>query len=98
MTTDITAARHGGNPESVEAHASIEHDKTRLRSRIVEFVRLRGEHGATCDEVERALGLSHQTTSPRVTEANACGELIRTIARRRTRSGRMAAVYVSVTE
>lgn len=95
MQADVTASRHGGNRESAEASASIEQDKARLRRMVVQFVRDRGERGATCDEIELGLGMSHQTTSARVTEAKAIGLLSRTEERRPTRSGRNAAVLVA---
>lgn len=98
MSADITAGRHGGNPESAEASASIDPDKARLRRLVVAYVRTCGEAGATCDEVEEALGLAHQTASARITEAKALGELRRTDDRRPTRSGRNAAVLVAIEE
>jgi hypothetical protein len=96
--TDVTAAFHGGNPESVDADASIEQDKARLRRMVIDYVQSCGAFGATCAEVELALGLAHQTASPRVTEARALGLLTRTGERRPTRSGRHAAVYLAVNE
>ncbi len=91
---DITRHFHGGNAESVAAHASIVPTKAALRARVVEYVRSRGEHGATVDEIELGLGLSHQTASARATEAKAGGELVTSGVRRPTRSGRSAAVLV----
>lgn len=93
---DITAGHHGGNPESTAANTSIHADKTRIRTQIVAHIRTHRGHGATCDEVERDLGLSHQTASARITEATALGLLTRSGARRLTRSGRNAAVHVAV--
>ncbi len=92
---DITRNFHGGNPESVAAHASIVPAKATLRRRVIAFVRGRGEHGATSDEIELALGLSHQTVSARITEAKAGGDLVPSGRRRVTRSGRSAAVLVA---
>lgn len=92
---DPTANRHGGNPESAAAHASIADDKTRILRMVVDHVTSRGVHGATCDEIEQATGLSHQTASARCTEAVARGLLVRTALRRETRSGRKAAVLTS---
>lgn len=55
--------------------------------------------GATCDEVEVALNLSHQTTSARCADLkNKLGLIVDSGERRRTRSGRKAAVYVAETK
>lgn len=48
--------------------------------------------GATCDELEAATGLRHQTCSPRLTELRRMG-LIREGGARKTRSGRWATVW-----
>lgn len=95
LSADITRGYHGGNPESNAAHRSIVASKGALRRRVVSFVRERGERGATVDEIEVALGLSHQTVSARVTEAKADGDLVLSGERRPTRSGRGAAVLVA---
>jgi hypothetical protein len=91
---DITRNYHGGNRESTEAHRSIVPLKETLRRRVISFVRSRGEHGATSDEIELALGLPHQTVSARITEGKAGGDLVPSGRRRLTRSGRSAAVLV----
>jgi hypothetical protein len=49
--TDPTAARHGGNPFSEAAHASLT-DKAKIRAAILTFIASRGDHGATSDEAE----------------------------------------------
>lgn len=90
--TDITANRHGGNEHSTAAAATI--DKAALRAAILTFIASRGELGATSDEAEVALGLSHQTVSARFTELKAL-ELVTPAGRRPTRSGRSAGVYVA---
>lgn len=96
MSADITRNFHGGNEESTAAHRSIVTSKDTLRRRVIAFVRSRGEHGATSDEIEVALGLPHQTVSARITEAKAGGDLVPSGVRRLTRSGRSAAVLVAV--
>jgi hypothetical protein len=65
---------------------------------IYDFVRLRGDTGATCDECERLLGISHQSTSARIVELMGGGflRLHPEAITRPTRSGRKARVYVSV--
>lgn len=93
---DVTAGFHGGNPESVAANESIEDHKPTIRRRIAGYVHARGPVGATVDEIEIALGYSHQTASARVTELKQLGSLVPTGDRRPTRSGSSAAVLVAV--
>jgi hypothetical protein len=65
---------------------------TRLRKAVWDFIRLR-PYGATCDEVEIALDLRHQTASARIRELVLKDKLTITNQRRPTRSGRGARVY-----
>jgi hypothetical protein len=92
---DPTANRHGGNPESAAAHVSIAGDKARILRNVIDYVTAQGRSGSTCDEIEVALTLSHQTASARCTEALARGLLVRSEFKRPTRSGRKAAVLVA---
>jgi hypothetical protein len=87
---------HGGNPQSTEAHLSIVPSKEILCDRIVKWVAAFGTLGATCDEIELGMNLSHQTASARCTELLAENRITRTVAKRKTRSGRNAAVLVAV--
>lgn len=89
---DITESRHGGNQESVDANYSIEDKKAKLRSMVLAYVKAQG--GATSDEVEQGLGLSHQTVSARMTELKVMGLLQPSGVKRPTRSGRKAMVLV----
>lgn len=66
-----------------------------LRSRI--FVEVRERGGATCDEIEVALGLRHQTASARIRELVEAGKLVDSDERRPTRSGRDAVVWTEAT-
>lgn len=90
---DPTAEFHGGNRESVEAHDSIRSAKQRLRKQVLDYIKAH-PFGCTSDEVEAALGLSHQTVSARMTELKADGQIVPTGERRKTRSGRNAGVYL----
>jgi hypothetical protein len=92
--SDITRNFHGGNAESQQAYLSVKEHTGALRILVVRFIYRQSLRGATCDEIERALMLSHQTVSARVTEAKARGEIVPSGERRPTRSGRKAAVYV----
>lgn len=91
--TDITVSHHRGADTSAEAHASVS-DSTRAaqRNRILEFIRT-SDGGATCDQVEVCLQLSHQTASARITELSALHLISHSDERRKTRSGRSARVY-----
>lgn len=88
---DITAARHGGNPHSTAAAASI--DKAAIRKRVLAVIASL-DFGATSDEVEVITGLSHQTVSARMSELKRDGAVV-PAGRRPTRSGRSAAVWVA---
>lgn len=84
---DICSNRHGGNAESVEANRAV--NKSRLRLLILANLRFRD---MTCEEVENATGLSHQTCSARFSELKRDG-LIEPTKRRKTRSGRWAMAW-----
>lgn len=96
-----------GSATSKEAAGSISHDSPILRARVLADIRntTPPTWGATCEETERRLGLSHQTCSARFTELKRLGlisPLERSpeggggLTRRRNRSGRWATVYVAV--
>lgn len=93
---DITEANHGGNVESTEAHESIKYEASRLRERVRAWVAGRGSFGATVDEIELGLGMSHQTASARASELKATQQVVDSGLRRKTRSGRNAAVLRAV--
>ena len=90
---DICANRHGGSPTSSEAHASLGRMALEtLRAKVAGFVRSRGTSGATCEEIEAAMGLRHQTASARCAELKRLGILRDSGRRRPTSSGRPASV------
>lgn len=64
------------------------------RAAAYAFIYTRGPRGATADEVVAHLRGMHNTYAPRVTELAIEGLIVRTAARRRTRAGATAAVYV----
>jgi hypothetical protein len=80
---------------SLEAAEHIKPKAPKLRDRVYQHILKQGTTGATADEVELALGISHQTGAPRITELHRMGRLIRTNMRRKTRYGRNAGVYVA---
>jgi len=91
---DICENRHGGNPESVLANASMSTMKVLQRYRIAEYIHGLGTQGAICAEVEMIMHIPHQSASARMTELKAMGILVPTASRRMTGSGRMARVCV----
>lgn len=92
---DVTANYHGGNRESAEAfERTPAEQRQRQRARVLDYIASRGRNGATSDEAEAALSLTHQACSARFTEAKRDGQIVPADLRRRTRSGRMARVYV----
>ena|ERR1700690_123951 len=87
------------NPESSTARTrtDTERDKERIRA----YLSIAGSTGATCDEMERELGLSHQTCSARCSDMlNRDETIIRKpcsktrYEKRPTRTGAPAAVLV----
>lgn len=81
-----------GSDTSQSAGESIEPSACVLRERVYLCI---ADGGATCDEVEQRTGLRHQTASARVRELALSGRIRDTGQRRKTRSGRNAAVWVA---
>lgn len=66
------------------------------RVRVLKFIRSVGEYGATADEVQVALEMTHQSGSARVSELWHKFKAIELNGRkRRTRSGSQAGVYIA---
>lgn len=65
-----------------------------IREEVFRFVKYMGSAGATCDEAEADLFLSHQTCSARFNELWRRGRIVDSGQRRPTRSGRKAIVFV----
>jgi len=86
MNTDTSAAAH----EAIAPHAAA--------MRLKVLTHIREVDGATCDEIEIALGMKHQTASARLTELVKSGHAYKTICRRPTRSGCSARVIAAVTQ
>jgi hypothetical protein len=83
-----------GSDTSQEAAESLTDDLGRLEGLVLNHIITRGEHGATDDELEVALGLSHQCASARRRTLVLKG-LVKDSGRRRiNRSGRRGAVWV----
>lgn len=93
---------YGGTPPhersetSRAAAESMRPHVTEIAERVLAHLVEVGDDGATCDEVEQALELSHQTASARLRELVLKGRAEDSGQRRTTRSGRKAAVWVAV--
>jgi len=87
---DITAGRHGGNPESAAANEAVRRFKEELRRKIWLWFRDNGP--AITEAAALALSLRMSTASARVSELRKGGCLVPTGTRRRTTSGCFAAV------
>jgi len=92
--------RRGTSFESQAArHSGDKHD---LRARSLAYIQQRRESGATADEVCAALGLTHNSIAPRVTELRAQGLITELFdrtgkrIRRKTRQGCAAGVVLAV--
>lgn len=93
-----------GTPKSVPTQVTIdtcrasvralEPHKSKYRKMIYEFIK--GSLGQTCDEIEVALGLRHQTASCFIRFLTQDGLLRDSGDRRITRSGRQAIVWQTV--
>lgn len=77
--------------ESIDGSAS----KT-MRERVMAYIRSQGRKGATDDEIEVALSMSHQTASARRRELALKIRIQATGERRPTRSGRAAQVWIAI--
>ncbi len=78
---------------SADAYRSVEGSAASMRTAIEEYIAGRYD-GATCDEIEEALNMKHQTASARVNELRHLNRIRRTLDTRPTRSGRAAVVYI----
>ena len=83
-----------GSDTSRAAAESMVSNTGRLKQMIIAHLRIEG--GCTCDEIEVALSMRHQTASARIRELRDSGAIVDTGERRKTRSGRNAAVYTLV--
>lgn len=92
---DICANNHGGNENSTEARRNTNADVD--RKRILAFIQAQGSEGATCDEIEQALSLPHQTASARCTDLKV-RRLVRENGKRLTRRGSSASVLVAISQ
>lgn len=72
----------------------IESKLSDLQLKVYDKIRLAGWEGKTTDELEAELELTHQSCSARVNELQNMKLIERRGARRKTRAGRSAFIYV----
>lgn len=84
---------HSNPTTSLEAARSMDAPAPKLRLRILSELQLRADVGATCDELEQAYGMPHQTVSARLREMALSGSIVDSGHKRKTRSGRNAIVW-----
>lgn len=92
MTYPTTPGYVSGCETSKEAADLIEPSAGTIRRWVYDEIVRCGKQGATCDEIEESLDLSHQTTSARIRELSLNGN-VEIIGARLTRTGRRARVY-----
>jgi hypothetical protein len=92
---DICAKKHKGNPESLAARATTNASRDRLL--VLKAIKEAGQNGMTCDELEQALSMSHQTCSARCSELKR-DRMVRVAAgfKRKTRTGCSASVLIAI--
>ena len=95
---DLFSAPYQPHSETSKAAAEMLEPAflNRLQLQVLFFLRERGEIGATDEEIQRALSMNPSTERPRRVELQRRG-LITTTKKRKTSSGRLAAVW-SVTQ
>ena len=81
-----------GSETSKDAAVSVEKAAPAMRAKVFGYVKAT-LRGATCDEVERMLSMSHQTCSARIRELFMRGDIEDSNIKRQTRSGRLAVVW-----
>ena len=85
-----------GSDTSKAAAESMRSAAPSIKHRVYNFLLQRGATGATDDEIEIGLKLTHQTASARRRNLELSGALVKTDNKRPTRSGRLAYVYTAI--
>lgn len=99
---DVSMPKYAaGSDTSFMAAENIAPLVSYLQSKVLEVILEEGTRGATCDEVEIALGMPHQTASPRINELKEddleTGRpqlLYDSGKRRKTQHGQLATVWI----
>lgn len=82
------------SPTSKAAAVDIESRAATLRARVLNFIRRRGDAGATDEEIQRSLQMPGNTQRPRRRELEQMGRISDSGTTRPTSSGRQAVVWV----
>lgn len=80
--------------ESAESYLSIKPSKSWLQKVVENHIESQGELGATDEEIQEATGMAQNTERPRRGELVAQGIIVKSDKKRKTKSGRTAAVWV----
>jgi predicted transcriptional regulator len=83
-----------GSDTSEDAAHQMRASAASLRAKVLRVLTERGP--STCDEVEVALNMRHQTASARIRELAIAGRIVDSNVKRRTRSKRKAIVWAIV--
>jgi DNA-binding Lrp family transcriptional regulator len=83
----------GSDTSRAAAESMVPHVSA-IEASVLAFVKRAGRMGTTCDEIEDRMKLAHQTASARIKGLADKGLIRDSGARRKTRSGRAARVYV----
>ncbi len=83
-----------GSDTSAAAARSVAIDVRSMKEKIAAYIKNKNKFGATCDEVERALKMPHQTASARIRGLFTDGRLQDSGQRRMTRTKRKATVWI----
>ena len=95
---DHSAPHVRDSETSRESAESIEPKAATLRGIVLAFIRGRGLYGATDEEMQEAIPMPPSTQRPRRIELVAARFVHDSGIRRRTRSGRAAAVWTATEE
>lgn len=95
MDDSLFSAPHNGTPTSKAAAESVSPTTAKtVRNAIYAYIELRGDTGATREEIENHMGIDGNTIRPRVVELINEGRVIGTDMQRKTSNGRNAEVLV----
>lgn len=86
---------HNFRDTSIEAAKRMEPKAAALRLRVLGEIQVRGDFGATCDELVAAMGLLSQSASARLRELFLKGKIKDSGKRRLTRYDRNAIVWIA---
>jgi hypothetical protein len=92
---DLLPKSQPHSPTSQAAATAIRPDANRLRAAVLEFLRTRGADGATDEDGIEGTGIGPSTFRPRRVELVELAMVKDSGTKRRTKSGRLAAVWIA---